>query len=89
MSNTVKRPTPFTFVPLDGKPSKAGYTIEDADAYMDRVEAENKRLREALEKIAKKEGRFDRDPLIHASNAVDDMAAIADAALSDTEATDE
>ena len=39
------------------------------------------RLRKALEEIAKGEGRFSRDPLTHANNTVQDMKAIALAAL--------
>lgn len=43
------------------------------------------RLRKVLTEIAKKRGRFDMDPLIHASNAVDDMAALAIIALAEGE----
>lgn len=38
-------------------------------------------LLEALEKIARGEGRYNRDPLEHCSNAVEDMKAIAVAAI--------
>lgn len=38
-------------------------------------------LEKALSEIAKGEGRFSRDPLIHASNTVEDMKALAVAAL--------
>jgi hypothetical protein len=41
------------------------------------------RLRDALRSIAKGEGRFNRDPLTHASNTIEDMIAIAEAALGD------
>jgi uncharacterized coiled-coil protein SlyX len=43
------------------------------------------RLRKVLTEIAKKRGRFNMDPLIHASNAVDDMAALAIIALAEGE----
>jgi len=38
-------------------------------------------MEKALREIAKGEGRFSRDPLTHASNTVEDMKAIAAAAL--------
>ena len=38
-------------------------------------------MREALEQIAKGEGRYSRDPLTHASNTIEDMTALARAAL--------
>lgn len=41
-----------------------------------------RRYEAALREITKREGRFSRDPLEHASNTIEDMAAIADAALS-------
>ena len=40
-----------------------------------------KALREALEKITRREGRFSTDQLEHASNAVEDMAQVAEEAL--------
>ncbi len=43
--------------------------------------AERNRLREALEEIAKGEGRFSRDPFQHAQNTIEDMIAIAREAL--------
>ncbi len=45
MSEPVKRPTPFTFVPLDGKPSRAGYTMEEVDEYMDHRDRDTEALR--------------------------------------------
>lgn len=42
---------------------------------------EIKRLKEALREIMKGEGRFNRDPLIHASNTIEDMIEIAREAL--------
>lgn len=44
---------------------------------LDIVEA----LREALEEIAKGEGAFNRDPLVHCANAVEAMKATANTAL--------
>ena len=41
----------------------------------------NAQLLEALREIAKGEGRFSRDPLTHASNTIEDMKAIAEAAI--------
>jgi hypothetical protein len=38
-------------------------------------------LRAALDEIAKGEGRYNRDPLTHASNTIEDMQALAIAAL--------
>ena len=45
------------------------------------LEKENERLREALQEISKGEGAFNRDPLKHCSNTVEDMKAMAKAAL--------
>jgi hypothetical protein len=42
---------------------------------------ERDELRAALEKIARREGRFSRDPLTHAQHCIEDMGALADAAL--------
>ena len=42
---------------------------------------ERDQLRTALVEISKGEGRFNRDPLIHASNTIEDMKRIALAAL--------
>ena len=39
------------------------------------------RLLAALQKIAKGEGAYNRDPLTHASNTIEAMKAIAEAAL--------
>ena len=38
-------------------------------------------LEGSLREIAKGEGRFSRDPLTHATNTIEDMKAIAEAAL--------
>lgn len=45
------------------------------------AEATVARLRGALGEIAKGEGRFSRDPLTHAGNTIEDMIALAKAAL--------
>ena len=42
----------------------------------ERAEAQVRGLREALKQIEKKEGRYSRDPLTHAGNAVEDMASL-------------
>jgi len=41
------------------------------------------RYKAALEKIAKGEGRFDQDPLVHCGNAVEDMKLLATEALNE------
>jgi hypothetical protein len=43
-------------------------------------------LLEALRKIEQGEGRFSRDPLTHASNTIEDMIAVARAAIAKAEA---
>jgi hypothetical protein len=45
------------------------------------IEAELAAMRVALKEIAKGEGRFSHDPLTHAANTIDDMKALAVAAL--------
>lgn len=57
----------------DDHPCCAGYLLDAAA----RIEA----LERALAEIAEGKGRFSRDPLTHASNTVEDMKAIAVAAL--------
>jgi hypothetical protein len=42
---------------------------------------EIERLRAALKEIKKGEGPFDRDPLLHAGNVIEDMKEIASRAL--------
>lgn len=49
------------------------------------VEREAKDMEATLREIAKGEGRFSLDPLKHASNTVEDMKALADAALAKEE----
>jgi hypothetical protein len=62
-----------------------GYDLDDAALWLcdalDTARAEIERMREALQEISKKEGRFSMDPLEHASNCVEDMAQIAQEAL--------
>ena len=48
---------------------------------LDKREDESTRLRASLEEITLGRGRFDRDQLKHASNAIEDMKDIALAAL--------
>lgn len=47
----------------------------------ERLTRENERLRAAMEQIAKGEGPYSRDPLTHAANVIEDMMAVARAAL--------
>jgi len=54
-------------------------TKEESEMTDERTEI--KRLKEALREIMKGEGRFNRDPLIHASNTIEDMIEIAREAL--------
>ena len=49
------------------------------------LKAENERLKGALREISKGEGRYNRDPLTHADNCIDDMKALAVAALQSKE----
>lgn len=49
----------------------------------DVVTRELERLREALEEIAEGKGRFSRDSLQHAENAIEDMKALARTALTE------
>jgi len=54
---------------------------KQVEAEVERLEAEVGRLRAELKEIAKGEGRYNRDPLTHASNTIEDMQALAIAAL--------
>jgi len=56
---------------------------ELADAYglIVDLKARIEVLEGSLREIAKGEGRFSRDPLTHATNTIEDMKAIAEAAL--------
>jgi hypothetical protein len=51
--------------------------VEELEAAADRIEA----LEGALREIARGEGRFSRDPYEHACNTIEDLIAIARAAL--------
>ena len=53
--------------------------VDDEAKY--RLIAAAPRMLEALEKIALGEGRFSRDQLTHASNTIEDMKALANAAI--------
>ena len=46
-----------------------------------KLEAENKRLRDALKEIAKGEGAFSRDRLEHATNVIENAIDLAKQAL--------
>jgi hypothetical protein len=50
------------------------------------LQLENKRLRAALEEISLGKGAFNMDLLKHASNCIEDMKAIAQAALKEENA---
>jgi hypothetical protein len=62
---------------------KNALTIRLASMEEQRDEAQAKlaQVVAALEQIAKGEGRYNRDPFIHAANTVEDMIALATAAL--------
>lgn len=49
---------------------------------VDQRDIEIRRLRSALVEVAKREGAFSRDPLTHANSTIENMASIAEAALS-------
>jgi hypothetical protein len=63
--------------PICGKPESEHGSVCPNEKDDRRIAA----MREALEKIAKGEGRFSRDQLTHASNTIEDMKAIAEEAL--------
>lgn len=46
--------------------------------------AANKRYKEALQEITKGEGAYNTDPLIHASNTIENMIEIAKNALTES-----
>lgn len=51
------------------------------DSLEDHVRSVVGNLRDALQRIAKKEGRYSRDPMTFAENTIEDMARIASEAL--------
>ena len=51
---------------------------------IDRLKAEVERMRNALQEIAKGEGRYSRDPITHADNCIEDMKKLAADALETT-----
>ena len=60
-------------------------TLEGMDEEANKLLAENKRLRAALEEIAKGEGAFSRDRLEHATNVIENAIDLAKQALKETE----
>lgn len=56
--------------------------IEQLHARIRELEAQAAGMRAALEEISRGEGRYSRDPLEHADNCIENMKAIANAALS-------
>lgn len=55
--------------------------LEEAATRIEELERERDELRKALQAISRGEGRFSRDPLTHASNTIEDMIDLANAAL--------
>ena len=51
------------------------------------LQSERDRLRSALEKITRREGRYSMDHFTHAANTIEDMAKVASDALSSGEST--
>jgi hypothetical protein len=68
-----------------GHDTPGGGTTADAApeiaAGITRLQARIDYLELALKKIVKREGRFSRDPLTHASNTIDDLCEVAQLAL--------
>ena len=63
--------------------------LPDLLAALDRAEAQRDALAEALRDVAKAEGAYSRDRLTHAENTIASMKAIAEAALSSGEWSDQ
>ena len=66
----------------DEEPCLAYRTNEELRETVRRLEAQVKRMREALQEISEGKGRFSRDHFEHCRNTVEDMKALAVAALS-------
>lgn len=59
--------------------------MEETDRLLiQKLQAQNKIMLEALQEIAKGQGAFSRDPLEHASNTIDNMKEIANEAIKNT-----
>ena len=71
----------YEIINQDGKVVGCYATPEIGQAHHVFALQEVNRLRTALSEIAEGRGRFSRDPFEHASNTIEDMKAIAVAAL--------
>lgn len=60
-------------------------TAKELIGMVKELEAENAKLRTALQEITKGKGRFAVDQLQFATNTIEDMVALAEAALAETE----
>lgn len=74
-----------TILALEAENAKLREEHEDLRAAAHTFDRAYHDAREALEKIAKAEGRFAVDQLQFATNTIEDMAALAKAALAETE----
>jgi len=70
------------------EPQASGYSIDDANAEIDHRWFAYGPMLKALKEIQKGEGAFSRDPLIHAGNCIEDMKALATAAIRAAEQAD-
>ena len=66
---------------MTAEPTKQQWEHDTAWAEVARLRALNAQLVEALTEIAKREGPFSTDHKQHCINAIENMGAIADAAL--------
>lgn len=66
---------------LEGKLLNVSEWVAINDAEMRQAKADLRALMEALEEISHGRGTFNRDPLEHCSNAVEEMKALAKEAL--------